>query len=145
MKAVDEPRRRRLLVAVKPLVLEGAFATILELIALDEVVQFQSATPLERRARYDGAIVSADVGADVTADVVITLPDTGGGPGPHTFDHAGHLTINETSEVVAIQDQDDVIALLDEHVPTWPSRAEGLARAHGGVGIAPPRRGSVRA
>jgi hypothetical protein len=140
---VDELRRRRLLVAVKPLVLEGALATILELIALDEVVQFQTATAVERRARYDAAIVTADIGTDIVAGVVITLPDTSGGP--VSSDHAGQLTIAGTSAAVAIQDQSDVVALLDEHVPTGRSRGERLARTHGGAGLAALREGWVRA
>lgn len=116
-----------MLVAVTPVVLEGAFATILELIALDEVVQFHDASAAERHARYDAAIVTADYDSEVFAEVVIGLPNTEddtAGPGQG---HRAHLTIGNASGEVDIRDQREVIDLLDAHVPTQASRSERLA------------------
>ncbi len=116
-----------MVVAVAPLVLEGAFAAILELIALDEVVQFHNATDAERGAPYDAAIVTADYGSEILADVVITLPDTQDCTGHAGHDHRGHLTTQDVSDDVDIHDQREVIDLLDAHVPVGVSRRDRLA------------------
>ena len=106
------------------MVLEGAFATIIDLIGLDEVVQFHAAGPHERRARYDAAIVSAELAGEVVADVVITLPDlrVHGAGGRRR----GQVESNGDRAVVEIRDQRDVVTLLDRHVPLAVGRVERL-------------------
>lgn len=121
--------------AVAPLVLEGALAAILELIALDEVVQFHNATDAERGAPYDAAIVTPDFGSEILADVVITLPDTQDCTGHAGHDHRGHLTTPNVSDDVDIRDQREVIDLLDAHVPVGVSRRDRLPGSLG----RPPR------
>lgn len=111
--------------------LEGALAAILELIALDEVVQFHSASAAERTARYDAAIVTADYDSKVLAEVVIGLPDTEHDTARPDEGHRAHLTIGDASDEVDIHDQGEVIDLLDAHVPTGMSRRDRLAGAGG--------------
>jgi hypothetical protein len=123
---MGEARRRRVLVAVTPTVLEGAFAAILELIALDEVVQFHRASAAERSARYDAAIVTADFDSEVVAGVVIGLPDTEHDIARPDGGHRAHLTIGDASGEVDIHDQREVIDLLDAHVPAGMSRRDRL-------------------
>ncbi len=123
-------RRRRVLVAIEPIVLEGAFATILELIGLDEVVQFQSATNAERGGHYDAAIVSAGFQDEARAEVVIILPnvDVSGGA---RRQRRGHIVTPEVTEDVDIDGQREVIHLLDRHAPTVVSRRDRLLTAQG--------------
>lgn len=120
-----EGRRRRVLVAVEPLVLEGAFAAILELIGMDDVVQFHVAGDRERRQLFDAAIVTGSFSDEARADVVITLPDVRRSGGP-TNGHRGHVTTAQLSDDVEIRDQGEVIRLLDEHVPAALPRSERL-------------------
>ncbi|MDQ3384764.1 MAG: hypothetical protein M3503_01940 [Actinomycetota bacterium] len=121
--------RARVLIAVRPVVLEGAFAAILHSIGLDEVVQFHGATAAERAGRFGAAVISADLAGAVAADVVITLPDTGGA-GASGEPRRGHVTSGDGSVEVDIRDERQVIDLLDEHVPMTTSRRDGLlARA----------------
>ena len=117
-----------MLVAVQPLVLEGAFASILTLVGLDDVVQFASASEHERNQVFDAAIVSAGFPATIRALGVVTLPDTQvevDGSGTH---HRGLLTTGGSGQTVDIHDQHDVIDLLDRHVPAAMSRKARLAR-----------------
>lgn len=120
------PRELRVLVAVQPVVLEGALAAILERIGLDQVVEFHAADEAGRSVVYDAAIVSAGFPDEVRAGATITLPDTegsasaGGAPGQGQFSAGG------TSRQVDIRDQRQIIDLLDEHVPTVPSRKDRL-------------------
>ena len=119
----------RVLIAVRPVVLEGAFAAILQSIGFDEVVELHAATAAERVGRFRAAIVSADLAGGVEADVVITLPDiarAGASAGPPR----GHVTSVEGRVEVDIEDERQVIDLLDEHAPVGTSRRdELLARA----------------
>lgn len=117
----------RVLVAVEPVVLEGAFAAILEAIGLDEVVQFHIATAADRGARYDAAITSEGLARSVCADVVITLPRIEGSGGPPGPAH-GHVTKGKVSEAVDIRGEREVIGLLDEHVPRAAARSDNLSR-----------------
>ena len=122
-------RELRVLVAVQPVVLEGALAAILERIGLDQVVQFHTVEQIDRAAVYDAAIVSAGFPDEVRAWVTITLPDTqvsGGGPGST---RPGHITAPGTSQPVDIRDQRQIIDLLDEHVPAVRSRKVRLVEA----------------
>ena len=122
-------RDLRVLVAVQPVVLEGALASILELIGLDQVVQFHPAVPLDRSAQYDAAIVSAGFPSEVRAWVTITLPDTEGSAGGSGGTQPGHVSAPGTSQPVDIRDQRQIIDLLDEHAPTVASRKDRLLQA----------------
>ena len=79
---MDGTGRRRILVAVTPLVLEGALAAILASGGRDEVVQFHELPGAAGAggpggpASFDAAIVTAALPPDVRADMVIVLPDT---------------------------------------------------------------------
>ena len=120
----------RVLIAIRPVVLEGAFAAILRSIGLDEVVELHAATAVERSARFGAAIVSADLAAAVEADVVITLPDVAGA-GERGGRRRAHVASGDGRVEVDIRDERQVIDLLDEHVPRIASRRdELLARAH---------------
>ena len=102
---MSAPRELRVLVAVQPVVLEGALASILELIGLDEVFQFHDAEESVRAAAFDAAIMSAGFPGEVRAWVTITLPDThvsGGAPGRR---QPGHIRAGGTSYDVDIRDQ----------------------------------------
>ena len=128
--------------AVEPIVLEGAFAAILELIALDEVVQFHRATAAERARRYDAAIVSGALSEEIIADLVITLPrtqDGADGPGVRLL---GHVATKEASDDVDIRDQRQVVELLDQHLPLEVSRTDRL-KPSGAWSADPDRRSGV--
>jgi hypothetical protein len=115
------------LVAVAPVVLEGAYAAILELVGLDDVVEFHAASTAQRGARYDAAIVSHELAADVDADVVITLPDALDDEAPPS--RQGRVDTRGTSDTVDIRDQRDVIDLLDRHLPLAERRGDRLMMA----------------
>ena len=123
------PRELRVLVAVQPVVLEGALASILELIGLDLVVQFHTAQQADRDGFYDAAIVSAGFPDEVQAWVTITLPDTQAPAGAAGTPHPGHISTRAASHEVDIRDQREIISLLDEHVPAVASRKDRLADA----------------
>ena len=67
---------RSILVAVEPVVLEGALALLIERLQLAEVVQFHSASDALDR-RYYVAVVCPPTAHDVQADVLITLSVSG--------------------------------------------------------------------
>ena len=115
----------RVLVAIRPVVLEGAFAALLHSIGLDEVVQLHQATTAERAGRFGAAVISADFAAAVEADVVITLPGTGGA-GAWQEPRRGHVTSPTGRAEVDIRDERQVIDLLDEHAPMIARRRAGL-------------------
>ncbi|HVE47703.1 MAG TPA: hypothetical protein VNA57_13265 [Acidimicrobiales bacterium] len=120
---------RRVLVAVEPVVLEGAFAVILEMIDVDEVVQFHDATESQRRESYDAAIVTTGFPGEVSADVVITLPDTKAETDGSGDSGVGHVTTRHTSDDVDVRHQGIVIDLLDEHLPVAVCRRGRLPSA----------------
>ncbi len=113
---------------MEPMVLEGVFAAILELIGLDEVVQFQSADDVERGSHYDAAIVTAGFQHEIRAQVVITLPSIEGSGGA-ARPRQGQVVAGEVVDQVEIYDQSEVIHLLDQHAPTVVSRRDRLLRA----------------
>ena len=117
-----------MLIAIRPVVLEGAFAAILHAVGVDDVLQYHGATGAERAGPFAAAIVSADLAADVVADVVITLPEMDG-TGVPTAPARGHVTSGNRRVEVDIRDEREVIDLLDEHVPTSASRRSGLVLA----------------
>ncbi len=111
--------------AVEPRVLEGALAAILDLIALDEVVQYHGATEAQRGSYYDAAIVTPGLDRMARAEVVITLPDTG----EPSRDPRGQVSAPGVLQDVDITGGREVIALLDEHAPIEVTRGGRLRRA----------------
>ncbi len=116
---------------MEPLVLEGAFAAILALNGLDEVVQFESATHAERGSHYDAAIVTPAYNDRARAHVVITLPDTNGTADSRDGPRRGQVRTGTASSDVDIHDQREVIRLLDLHAPAGASRRGRLLTAQG--------------
>lgn len=100
--------RRRILVALEPAILEGAFAALLGDGERSDVVQFQKAGPEELSAHYDVAIVTAGMAHDVEPDVLITLPDTEGAGGEAT------VTVDGVTRPVKVSTNQEVIDLLSE-------------------------------
>ncbi len=109
--------------------MEGAFAAILDLIGLDDVVQFRGATDAERGAHYDAAIVTSAFHDEARAEVVIELPDINGTTGGPDWRCLGQVRKGAVSDDVSIRDQRQVISLLDLHVPTAVSRGDRLLEA----------------
>ncbi len=104
-----EPQRR-ILVAVNPVVLEGAMAKLLESPSV-EVIQYHEADRLDLAEPCDAAIVTIELPDEMRPDVVITLPDTVG-PSGH-----GRLTVGQESREVDITSFQDLRTLLHEHLP----------------------------
>lgn len=100
--------RRRILVAVEPVVLEGALAALLSGGDRADVIQFHSAHADDLVAHYDAAIVTDGLGAAVRSDLLITLPDTTGAGG------AARVTAGAVSRSVAVGTGAEVIDLLAE-------------------------------
>lgn len=107
--ATDTPRS--ILVALEPVVLEGAFSALLGHGARSNVVQFHEASPEELSVHYDVAIVSAGLAQEVQPDVLITLPDTEAGGDVATVTVEGRLRRVET------RSYQQVIDLLVEQFP----------------------------
>ena len=99
---------RRILVALEPTVLEGAFAALLGDGERSEVVQFQLAAPEDLLAHYDVAIVTSGFPYRVEPEVLITLPDTEGGGGGAT------VTVNGVTRPIKVSTNQEVIDLLSE-------------------------------
>ena len=112
-------KRQRILVAVEPVVLEGALASLLERVDLDDVDSFH-AQEHGSQGTYDAAIVTIQLPDGVSTDLVITLPDTVG----HRT--RGHLTAGERSEEVELPTHREVIDLLDLELPAAASRGSRL-------------------
>lgn len=103
--------------AVEPVVLEGALASILQRLDLDDVVTRDEGAP---SGSFDAAIVTITLPSDAQPDVVITLSDTVG------FGSPGRLVAAGRSEEVEVADAAAIIDLLDATVPATSSRAERL-------------------
>lgn len=103
--------RRRILVALEPTVLEGAFAALLGDGERSEVVQFQKAGLEELSAHYDVAIVTSGFAHQVEPEVLITLPDTERAGGGAT------VTVNGVTRRVKVSTNQEVIDLLSEQFP----------------------------
>ena len=104
---VSPAPRRRILVALVPMVLEGAFATLLRDGDAADVVQFHRATDEQLAAHYDAAIVTAGVLSELHPDLLITLPDTELGQGDVV------VTAGAASWRVRLRTYDDVAELID--------------------------------
>lgn len=105
-------RRRRILVALEPAVLEGAFAALLKDGERSEVVQYHDGGATELANHYDAAIVTRGFGPEVESDLVITLPDTRTGGASEAS-----LTISGETRPVNVGTKAQVIDLLTEWFP----------------------------
>ena len=106
---MDATIRRRILVAVQPTVLEGAFAVLLGHGDRAEVVQFHKATADELSDHYDAAIVTAGLVAEVHSEVLITLPNTEAGRG------VARVTVGTLSRAVSVGRPEEMGELLADH------------------------------
>lgn len=101
-----EARGRSVLVALDPVVLEGALAVLIGSSDDGEVVQFHaSSDPLSRQ--YDAAVVSSPPPEGIHARVVICLPPEGAGETSVTESGATRWTL--------VRSHRDVIRLLEGH------------------------------
>lgn len=98
--------RRRILVALEPAVLEGAFAALLRDGERSDVVQFHRAGADELAQHYDAAVVTLGFEHDVESEVLITLPDTEAGG------REASITINGVTRPVSVDTNAEVIDLL---------------------------------
>lgn len=97
-------RRRRILVALEPRVLEGVFAALLA--GHHDVVQYHDATDDELvTATYDAAVVTIPLPDGLRCETVISLP-TDGGSGPWRLTAAGR------SREVEFSSSDDLASRL---------------------------------
>jgi hypothetical protein len=108
---MDPYARRRILVALEPTVLEGAFAVLLGDGERSDVVQFHRAAPEELAIHYDVAVVTSGLLGDVAPDVLITLPDTREGGGEAS------ITIDGVTRPVRARTNQDVIDLISDQFP----------------------------
>jgi hypothetical protein len=114
------------LVAIDPLVLEGALAFLLERLDIDVVVRLHDAPADALAGRFDAAVVTGAFSDPAPADVTITLPDLEADDGREPFAGAIRLGRGSEPEIIEIRDQDAVIDLLDRHVPAVAARSERL-------------------
>lgn len=94
------------LVAVEPVVLEGALAALIERAEHAEVVQFhRSADALSQR--YDAAVVSSPAPQDVHAGVLVCLPADG----------IGDARVTQDGKTVwaSVASHHEIIRLLSRH------------------------------
>lgn len=105
-------RRRRILVALEPAVLEGAFALLLEDGTRNDVVQMRHATEDDLADAYDAAIVTVELLEHVRADVVVSLPRGDSEAG------IGSVTTGDGDRPVVVRSHRQVIDLLDEEFET---------------------------
>jgi hypothetical protein len=103
--------RRRILVALEPMVLEGAFAALLGDGERSDVVQFHRTAPENLANHYDVAIVTSGLLSDLVPDVLITLPDTQAGGGEAS------VTVDGVTRSVSARTNQDVIDLISEQFP----------------------------
>lgn len=114
-----EGNGRSILVAVEPVVLEGAIALLIDRRTDVDVVQFHASPRLERR-HYDAAVVSSPPPEGMSADVVITLPAAGSG--------ITSLATQGAVRWIVVKTHQDVIRLLEEHGAIGPPLAMGGGR-----------------
>lgn len=108
---MGDSRRRRILVALEPAVLEGAMALLLGSSATNDVVQYHDATDTDLAGRYDAAVVTVTLLDHVDADVVITLPQA------RTGSDVAHVSGGAVDRDVALHSFQQVVDLLDEQFP----------------------------
>lgn len=113
---MGSPSPRRILLAIEPVVLETALATLLAEAGVDDVVSFHVADPAMLDGHYDAAVVAMPL-PEVDAAVVVRLPDTGGNAG------IGSLSLDGQVEPVVITTHADIVDLLDVHCPAVHPRS----------------------
>ena len=122
MGDVPDPPRPRVLLAVEPLLLEGALFELLEKAGVDDVVTMGDDPAADLSGHYDAAVVTLTLPDGLDADLVIELPDAGGNSGEGRVVRAG------AAQPVAIGSATEIISLLDEHCPGATARVEQAAQ-----------------
>ena len=103
--------RRRILLAVRPALLEGALNEVLSASGTEEVVRFTGDAENQLAGEYDAAVVCTVLPDTIRSRVVITLPDSYGSGGTGVVrDHNG-------VHQVSINGPEQVIELLDKYAP----------------------------
>ncbi len=92
---------RSILVAVEPVMLEGALALLIERAHKAEVVEFHATGDALSR-RYDAAVVSCAAAQEVQADVVITLVAPGVGAANITRDGTKWVLVESHHEIIQL-------------------------------------------
>lgn len=118
---------RRILVALQPTVLEGAFAALLGHGERSDVVQFHKASPEQLSGHYDVAVVTEGLAGDVETDILIVFADT------ETGGDVAIITVNGLPRIVRAASSQDVMDLFSEHFPGEfrPPDAQGNGRSNG--------------
>lgn len=102
---------RRVLVDVRPRLLEGALIEVLSASGIEEIDRFTGGAGVQWVGEYDAAVVCTVLPDTIRSRVVITLPDCCGSGGTGVVrDHDG---VHE----VSINGPEQVIELLDEYAP----------------------------
>lgn len=102
---------RRILLAVEPVVLEGALAEVLSAAGCDQVVQLGLVGHAGALGQYDAAVVCTGLCDGIRSDVIITLPDGRGGAG------TGSVRTRDGVHGVRIDGPEQVIDLLEHYAP----------------------------
>ena len=102
----EAERKPRVLIAVEPFVLGEALAGLLAEAGDDVVVLEPEQSPATVTGDYDAAIVTIVLPDDVSADVIIELPDHEGNRG------TGTLRRGTEVQPVVIESLDDLLGLL---------------------------------
>jgi hypothetical protein len=104
---------RRVLIAVLPLVVQGALAALVAAAGVGDIVVELHGQPLQgHAARYDVAIVTGALPDNVRADVLIVLPGTEGTAG------TASVTTVDGTRVRQVSSPGQVLDLLGEFFPS---------------------------
>lgn len=114
----------RILVAVRPAVLQDLLVQVLNAAGLDHIETLDEEHDRAGRGRtgYDAAMVSEVAPPGIRARVVITLPDQFGSPGLGAVEVAG-----QEAWPVPLSSSADIITLLDRLVPAQVARGDRLS------------------
>jgi hypothetical protein len=114
----------QILVAVEPAVLGDVIVELLVQSGVGDVITVaKNARDTVPGSRFDAAVVTGVLPADVTVGVTIALPDEEGGAG------VGVLLEGGRSGSIVISTPLDVLATFDAHCPAATRRAAGLTDA----------------
>jgi hypothetical protein len=103
--------RRRILLAVRPRLLEGALIEVLSASGTQDVVRFTGGAEDQCAVEYDAAFVCTVLPDTIRSRVVITLPDCYGSGG------RGVLQDHDGVREVRIDGPEQIIELLHEYAP----------------------------
>ena len=110
--------------AVEPAVLGDVIVELLRQSGVGDVITVASnARATVPGSRYDAAVITGFLPADVSVGVTVRLPDEHGGAG------VGLLLDGDRSASIVINTPLDVLALFDTHCPASTRRASGLTDA----------------